>query len=82
MTKGYSELVLTGVDITAYGQDLPGQPPLGQMVRRLLRLVQELPRLRLTSLDPVEIDTDLLDLFGMEERLLPHAAFRPSRGTT
>ena len=72
VAKGYSELVLTGVDITAYGQDLPGKPPLGQMVRRLLQLVPELPRLRLTSLDPVEIDADLLDLFGVEERLLPH----------
>lgn len=70
--KGYREVVLTGVDITAYGQDLPGKPPLGQMVRRLLQLVPDLPRLRLTSLDPVEIDPDLVDLFGSEPRLLPH----------
>lgn len=70
--NGYQEVVLTGVDITSYGQDLPGKPPLGQMVRRLLQLVSDLPRLRLTSLDPVEIDADLLDLFGAETRLLPH----------
>lgn len=70
--NGYQEVVLTGVDITSYGHDLPGQPPLGQMVRRLLQLVPDLPRLRLTSLDPVEIDADLLDLFGREPRLMPH----------
>ncbi|KJS45141.1 MAG: 2-methylthioadenine synthase [Rhodospirillaceae bacterium BRH_c57] len=69
---GYREIVLTGVDITAYGAELPGAPPLGQMVRRLLQLVPELPRLRLTSLDPVEIDPDLLDLIGREPRLMPH----------
>ena len=70
--NGYKEVVLTGVDITAYGQDLPGQPPLGQMVRRLLANVPELSRLRLTSLDPVEVDDDLLDLIGREPRLMPH----------
>ena len=57
--RGYNEIVLTGVDITGYGADLPGQPPLGQMVRRLLALVPELPRLRLSSIDPVEVDEDL-----------------------
>ncbi|MGC2856745.1 tRNA (N(6)-L-threonylcarbamoyladenosine(37)-C(2))-methylthiotransferase MtaB [Novispirillum sp. DQ9] len=72
VANGYREVVLTGVDITAYGADLPGAPPLGQMVRRLLQLVPELPRLRLTSLDPVEVDPDLLDLIGREERLMPH----------
>lgn len=72
VANGYREVSLTGVDITAYGADLPGQPPLGQMVRRLLQLVPELPRLRLTSLDPVEVDDDLLELFGREPRLLPH----------
>lgn len=70
--NGYREVVLTGVDITAYGQDLPGQPPLGQMVRRLLATVPELPRLRLTSLDPVEVDDDLLGLIADEPRLMPH----------
>ncbi|HWX47653.1 MAG TPA: tRNA (N(6)-L-threonylcarbamoyladenosine(37)-C(2))-methylthiotransferase MtaB [Roseomonas sp.] len=70
--SGYREVVLTGVDITSYGPDLPGQPTLGQMVRRLLALVPELPRLRLSSLDPVEIDADLWRLIGEEERLMPH----------
>jgi threonylcarbamoyladenosine tRNA methylthiotransferase MtaB len=69
---GYREVVLTGVDITAYGPDLPGAPSLGQMVRRLLALVPELPRLRLSSLDPVEIDEDLWRLIAEEPRLMPH----------
>ncbi len=69
---GYAEVVLTGVDITSYGADLPGRPPLGQMVRRLLSLVPELPRLRLSSLDPVGVDDDLLRLVAEEPRLLPH----------
>jgi threonylcarbamoyladenosine tRNA methylthiotransferase MtaB len=69
---GYREVVLTGVDITSYGPDLPGAPSLGQMVRRLLALVPELPRLRLSSLDPVEIDDDLWRLIGEEKRLMPH----------
>ncbi|MBB4265179.1 tRNA (N(6)-L-threonylcarbamoyladenosine(37)-C(2))-methylthiotransferase MtaB [Roseospira visakhapatnamensis] len=69
---GFAEVVLTGVDITSYGADLPGQPPLGQMVRRLLALVPALPRLRLSSLDPVGVDDDLLRLVAEEPRLLPH----------
>jgi threonylcarbamoyladenosine tRNA methylthiotransferase MtaB len=72
ISSGYQEIVLTGVDITSYGHDLPGQPPLGQMVRRLLALLPELPRLRLSSLDPVEIDDDLWRLIAEEPRLLPH----------
>lgn len=70
--SGYQEIVITGVDITAYGADLPGAPTLGQMIRRLLALVPELNRLRLSSLDPVEIDPDLWKLIGQEPRLLPH----------
>ena len=69
---GYREVVLTGVDITSYGPDLPGRPGLGQMVRRLLALVPELPRLRLSSLDPVEMDDDLWRLITEEARLMPH----------
>lgn len=69
---GYREVVLTGVDITAYGADLPGRPTLGQLVRRLLALVPDLPRLRLSSLDPVEIDEDLWRLVAEEPRLMPH----------
>lgn len=80
LDNGYAEVVLTGVDITSYGQDLPGQPPLGQMVRRLLQLVPDLPRLRLTSLDPVEIDADLLELFEREERLMPHVHLSAQAG--
>ena len=69
---GYREIVLTGVDLTSYGKDLPGQPALGQLVRRLLRLVPDLPRLRLSSIDPAEVDPDLVDLVAGEPRLMPH----------
>ena len=69
---GSNEVVLTGVDIASYGGDLPGRPTLGQMVRRLLAQVPDLPRLRLSSLDPVEIDEDLWRLIGGEPRLMPH----------
>jgi threonylcarbamoyladenosine tRNA methylthiotransferase MtaB len=69
---GYREVVLTGVDLTSYGKDLPGEPTLGQLVRRVLRLVPELPRLRLSSIDPAELDRDLVDLVASEQRLMPH----------
>jgi threonylcarbamoyladenosine tRNA methylthiotransferase MtaB len=69
---GYREVVVTGVDITGYGSDLPGSPTLGQMVRRLLMAVPELPRLRLSSLDPAEVDDDILQLIANEPRVLPH----------
>ena len=72
VAQGFNELVLTGVDLTAYGGDLPGRPLLGQLVRRLLALVPDLKRLRLSSLDPVEIDEDLWRLIAEEERLMPH----------
>jgi threonylcarbamoyladenosine tRNA methylthiotransferase MtaB len=70
--QGCQEIVLTGVDITDYGSDLPGTPRLGQLVRRLLSHIPELPRLRLSSLDPVECDDDLFRLIGCEPRLMPH----------
>jgi threonylcarbamoyladenosine tRNA methylthiotransferase MtaB len=70
--RGFREVVLTGVDLTSYGKDLPGQPTLGQLVRRLLRLVPDLPRLRLSSIDPAEVDPDLVDLVAREPRLMPH----------
>jgi threonylcarbamoyladenosine tRNA methylthiotransferase MtaB len=70
--NGYREIVLTGVDISSFGADLPGAPGLGQMVRRLLHLVPGIARLRLSSIDPAEVDEELLDLFGSEERLMPH----------
>jgi threonylcarbamoyladenosine tRNA methylthiotransferase MtaB len=69
---GYQEVVLTGVDIASYGADLPGAPPLGQLVRRLLALVPELLRLRLSSLDPAAIDDELWRLVAEEHRLMPH----------
>ncbi len=69
---GYREIVLTGVDITAYGADLPGSPGLGQMVQRLLAAVPELERLRLTSLDCAEVDDTLFRLIAEEPRLMPH----------
>ncbi|MBM85395.1 MAG: tRNA (N(6)-L-threonylcarbamoyladenosine(37)-C(2))-methylthiotransferase MtaB [Rhodospirillaceae bacterium] len=70
--NGHRELVLTGVDITSYGGDLPGSPNLGQMARRLLASVPELPRLRFSSIDPMEVDEELLRLFAEEPRLMPH----------
>jgi threonylcarbamoyladenosine tRNA methylthiotransferase MtaB len=72
VATGYREIVLTGVDLTAYGADLPGMPSLGQMARRLLAAVPELERLRLSSLDPAEVDTALWDLLAEEKRLMPH----------
>ncbi len=79
---GYHEVVLTGVDLTSYGKDLPGQPTLGQMARRLLRLVPELARLRLSSIDPAEVDPDLLDLVAGEPRLMPHLHLSVQAGDT
>jgi threonylcarbamoyladenosine tRNA methylthiotransferase MtaB len=70
--RGYPEVVLTGVDVTSWGADLPGQPTLGQLVARILKLVPELPRLRLSSIDAAEIDPDLLRCFGEEPRLMPY----------
>jgi threonylcarbamoyladenosine tRNA methylthiotransferase MtaB len=72
VARGYREVVLTGVDIASYGPDLPGQPSLGQLARRLLALVPDLPRLRLSSLDPVGMDEDLWRLIAEEPRLMPH----------
>lgn len=69
---GFREVVLTGVDVTSYGPDLPGSPTLGQMIRRVLALVPELPRLRLSSIDPAAIDADLWRLIETEPRLMPH----------
>jgi threonylcarbamoyladenosine tRNA methylthiotransferase MtaB len=70
--RGYREIVLTGVDLTGYGSNLPGRPRLGQLVRQILRHVPELARLRLSSIDAVEADHDLLDVLANESRLMPH----------
>lgn len=69
---GYNEVVLTGVDITSYGSDLPGSPTLGQTIKRLLHLVPNLQRLRLSSIDVAEIDVDLFDLLINEPRMMPY----------
>jgi len=70
--SGFQEVVLTGVDVTSYGHDLPGQPNLGSLVERILKLVPDLPRLRLSSIDGVEIDARLFDLLTGETRVMPH----------
>ncbi|MEO0822531.1 MAG: tRNA (N(6)-L-threonylcarbamoyladenosine(37)-C(2))-methylthiotransferase MtaB [Pseudomonadota bacterium] len=70
--RGYNEVVLTGVDLTSWGADLPGRPPLGDLVQRILRLVPDLARLRLSSIDSVEADAALVDAMGSEARLMPH----------
>ena len=69
---GHNEVVLTGVDLTSYGEDLPGRPSLGQLTRRLLKAVPELPRLRISSIDAAEADDDLIAALGEETRLMPH----------
>jgi len=70
--EGYREVVLTGVDVTSWGADLPGQPTLGQLVARILKLVPDLPRLRLSSIDAAEIDPDLMRCLAEEPRLMPY----------
>jgi threonylcarbamoyladenosine tRNA methylthiotransferase MtaB len=70
--NGYREIVLTGVDITSYGADLDGTPRLGALVKRLLREIPEIVRLRLSSIDSVEADNDLLDALANEPRMMPH----------
>jgi threonylcarbamoyladenosine tRNA methylthiotransferase MtaB len=69
---GHAEIVLTGVDLTSYGADLPGAPRLGTLAKQILRHVPELQRLRVSSIDSIEVDRDLLDLIADEERLMPH----------
>jgi threonylcarbamoyladenosine tRNA methylthiotransferase MtaB len=69
---GFKEIVLSGVDLTAYGADLPGTPSLGMLVARVLKHVPDLKRLRLSSIDSIEVDETLLKLIGDEERLMPH----------
>ena len=72
VSQGLREVVLTGVDITAYGADLPGAPTLGRLVEQILRLVPDLPRLRISSLDVAECDERLVELLAGEPRLMPH----------
>jgi threonylcarbamoyladenosine tRNA methylthiotransferase MtaB len=70
--NGYRELVLTGVDITSYGADLPGQPSLGKLVQAILRHIPDLPRLRISSIDSIEADEALYDALASDRRLMPH----------
>jgi threonylcarbamoyladenosine tRNA methylthiotransferase MtaB len=70
--RGHPEIVLTGVDLTSYGADLEGAPKLGQLTKHILREVPELKRLRISSVDSIEVDRDLLDVIANEERLMPH----------
>src|SRR6202140_2324282 len=72
LERGHAEIVLTGVDLTSYGADLPGAPKLGMLTRQILRHVPELKRLRISSIDQVEVDRDLLDVIADDERLMPH----------
>jgi threonylcarbamoyladenosine tRNA methylthiotransferase MtaB len=70
--RGYNEVVLTGVDLTSWGADLPAQPHLGDLVLRILKLVPDLPRLRISSIDSVEADPALMQAIATEPRLMPH----------
>jgi len=70
--RGHPEIVLTGVDLTSYGTDLEGAPKLGQLTKQILREVPELNRLRISSVDSIEVDRDLLDVIASDERLMPH----------
>jgi threonylcarbamoyladenosine tRNA methylthiotransferase MtaB len=69
---GYNEVVLTGVDMTSWGDDLPGKPPLGDLVQRILKLIPDLRRLRISSIDSIEADPALIDAIASERRLMPH----------
>tara|TARA_R110002049_G_scaffold117332_2_gene270532 strand:- start:114301 stop:115530 length:1230 start_codon:yes stop_codon:yes gene_type:complete len=70
--KGFNEVVLTGVDLTSWGADLPATPRLGDLVMRILRLVPDLPRLRISSIDSIEVDENLMQAIATESRLMPH----------
>lgn len=70
--KGFNEVVLTGVDLTSWGADLPAHPKLGDLVMRILKLVPDLPRLRISSIDSIEVDENLMQAIATEPRLMPH----------
>lgn len=72
VARGYNEVVLTGVDLTSWGADLPAEPKLGNLVLRILKLVPDLPRLRISSIDSIEVDPDLMQAIASEPRLMPH----------
>ncbi|MDA8740896.1 tRNA (N(6)-L-threonylcarbamoyladenosine(37)-C(2))-methylthiotransferase MtaB [Rhodobacteraceae bacterium] len=70
--RGYNEVVLTGVDLTSWGADLPATPKLGDLVMRILKLIPDLPRLRISSIDSIEVDENLMQAIATEPRLMPH----------
>ena len=72
VARGYNEVVLTGVDLTSWGADLPATPRLGDLVMRILKLVPDLPRLRISSIDSIEVDENLMQAIATEPRLMPH----------
>ncbi|QDY69677.1 tRNA (N(6)-L-threonylcarbamoyladenosine(37)-C(2))-methylthiotransferase MtaB [Qingshengfaniella alkalisoli] len=72
VNRGFKEIVLTGVDLTSWGADLPATPRLGDLVRRILKLVPDLPRLRISSIDSIEADPALMEAIATEKRLMPH----------
>jgi len=80
--KGYHEIVLTGVDMTSWGADLPGTPRLGDLVLRILKLVPDLPRLRISSIDSIEVDPALMQAIATEPRLMPHLHLSLQHGDT
>lgn len=82
VAQGYKEVVLTGVDLSSWGGDLPGQPPLGDLVRRVLKLAPKLPRLRLSSIDPAEIDPALFEALTTEPRMTPYLHLSLQAGDT
>lgn len=79
--NGIAEVVLTGVDVTSWGSDLDGQPTLGMLVRRLLRSVPDLPRLRMSSIDPAEIDEEMMAAIAEDTRLMPHLHLSAQHGS-
>lgn len=81
LDNGALEIVLTGVDITSWGGDLPGQPKLGALVRKILQELPDLPRLRLSSLDPAEMDSELMAVLATEKRLMPHLHLSVQHGS-
>ena len=72
LQNDFKEIIFTGVDLTSYGEDLPGKPKLGNLLKRIFKLHPNLSRLRLSSIDPSEIDNDLMELIKFEEKLMPH----------
>jgi threonylcarbamoyladenosine tRNA methylthiotransferase MtaB len=70
--RGYNEVVLTGVDLTSWGADLPSEPKLGDLVMRILKLIPDLARLRISSIDSIEVDPNLMQAIATEQRLMPH----------